>query len=310
MVKDIVYHYLNQDELRPVLVKDFWSMLGQKPIRTNVREHFLNMHSDEQVYAISTKDIFPQEGDFKFNKNIEKMTIAQFFEGDGTNVQDNIPREFIASTSTLKDICDVQLEQRYLKHGYARFFISRKNHRTDLHFDWSPEQNFFVNIGGRKRVLLAHPLDITERSLGNVCPNSNFHKFSEYILEPGDLLIMPAFYWHDVESLEDSCSISFRVFPEEKYKKLCVDFIADNRLHPFLYDENKLQMLRKAQIDIKSIRSGSAYASYVKELTGDSTTLPKYDDYLAARFEHERHPKFVSSRMRFKKILGDKGWLV
>ncbi|MFN6562998.1 MAG: cupin-like domain-containing protein [Nostoc sp. ChiSLP01] len=98
---------------------------------------------------------------------------------------------------------------------------------SSLHFD--AEHNIFAQIRGRKRILLYPPIDYLsfypplEDPSGalygsKVNPDSLdlelFPKFPwqeriEIVLQPGEILYLPPFWWHHITAVDDNISLSF-----------------------------------------------------------------------------------------------------
>lgn len=112
----------------------------------------------------------------------------------------------------------------------AFIWISQAEIVSPLHMDTA--NNFFCQVHGRKRILLYSPNDfdrmyphavaeVSHHSLVDAeAPDlARFPRFSgatcyEAILEPGDLLHLPAYWWHHVRSLDVSISLSFLSAPD------------------------------------------------------------------------------------------------
>jgi ribosomal protein L16 Arg81 hydroxylase len=97
---------------------------------------------------------------------------------------------------------------------------------TQLHYDIA--NNFFAQIYGRIRMTLFDPAQtewlypypvqaaVSQASFVDV-ETPDFIKYSEYrkaqpmecALEPGELLYLPAFWWHHVRSLDAAISVNF-----------------------------------------------------------------------------------------------------
>lgn len=106
---------------------------------------------------------------------------------------------------------------------YLQFFVGPKGSVTPLHFDCLYTNNLFFQIYGRKKFILLAGEDAKYCSRYGwrwfkVDPeNPNFDEFPEFqhanpievIVEPGDILYMPAGTLHYVKSL--STSISFNI---------------------------------------------------------------------------------------------------
>lgn len=111
----------------------------------------------------------------------------------------------------------------------SQLFVSNAGATTHAHFDHY--DNFYQQCVGRKRMVLfdpgqgrnlypypvLHPLDMRARPVGAAARQGFAHvdhkkwpKFAEAeaaetVLEPGDLLYIPAHWWHDVTTLDDAC---------------------------------------------------------------------------------------------------------
>jgi len=104
-------------------------------------------------------------------------------------------------------------------------WVALKGHYEFCHFD--PDDNFLIMLQGRKQVrlfgidlnsLYPNPLGShgkTVQSRVN-CDQPDFEKFPKFanavcehcILEPGEMLFIPAFYWHQVTALDTGISVN------------------------------------------------------------------------------------------------------
>lgn len=111
----------------------------------------------------------------------------------------------------------------------ARHFLWLSSPEVALHTHFDQDHNFFVQIHGRKRIVLfppsasdwlypyprTHPLwhksqvDF-QRPVRSVFPDYDRALSSalQVTLEPGDLLYIPPYWWHRVETLSSSASVS------------------------------------------------------------------------------------------------------
>lgn len=114
-------------------------------------------------------------------------------------------------------------------------WIGHKGNVTSLHYDgW---HGCLVQLWGKKRVTLFSPDDtcnLYQRSpFGGSCwisrvsgnakdadesrfPNLRRAQGIEWILEPGQLLYIPPYWWHEAESLDNSMSLPLRYLPRKK----------------------------------------------------------------------------------------------
>ncbi|KAG8462863.1 hypothetical protein KFE25_001636 [Diacronema lutheri] len=106
-------------------------------------------------------------------------------------------------------------------------FVGMAGHTTPAHFD--EQQNLLAQLCGRKRLLLWRPADwpcLYPFPLFHPCDRqtsldlravdlAKFPKFAdaqplEAVLQPGDVLFLPQYWWHHVENLDDDCvSVNF-----------------------------------------------------------------------------------------------------
>lgn len=109
----------------------------------------------------------------------------------------------------------------------AFLWVGPKGAKTQLHHDMS--NNLHTQIIGKKRFRLASPFQfpnmyhynnywskITFPELAdlNHYPLAKKVQFFEVVLEPGDTIFIPVFWWHCVESLTASVSVAFHNFKE------------------------------------------------------------------------------------------------
>jgi HEPN domain-containing protein len=136
---------------------------------------------------------------------------------------------------------------------------------SPLHFDVA--HNVFVQILGRKRFLLVDPAAAAQ--LDPFPPGSRHWNKSRLDLEsaegaarlravasqtvvaevgPGDALLLPALWWHHVETLKASLSLSFW-WPPPARRLLEADAWPLLRL---LYERDRLVSLRQASLDLEA----------------------------------------------------------
>jgi|GEM_PF-3436032 lysine-specific demethylase 8 len=147
-------------------------------------------------------------------------------------------------------------------HGFSNKVFSST---TPLHFD--PVHNIFNQIRGRKKILLFPPSDYLSfypaavddnrglQDFSKVDPNlpnlELFPKFPwqdriEVLLQPGEMLYIPPFWWHHVTAVDENISVSFwyalKIQDIFKQKKI-LSVLSDLLPHSFrssIYSRNTL----------------------------------------------------------------------
>jgi hypothetical protein len=123
---------------------------------------------------------------------------------------------------------DFSIDERYLDQSKARgcvcLWLGPRMTVTPLHRDVS--NILFCQVYGRKRFTLISPLD-SHRLYNDVgvfagvdCECPDFERFPRFngvhkedvVLNPGDALFIPVGWWHRVEALDTSISVSFTNF--------------------------------------------------------------------------------------------------
>lgn len=163
-------------------------------------------------------------------------------------MQQSIPREFPELAADLP-----APEYACGARTHPHLWFGSEGNLTPLHYDMA--NNLFAQLRGRKRFLLFHPDDAPR--LYPRPADSRHHNLSQLDTEqdnaarfplladaqpwtcevgPGDLLFLPAFWWHQVRSLEAGVSISIWWAP------LPAQFLAPmaRRMAPVLYERDRL----------------------------------------------------------------------
>jgi lysine-specific demethylase 8 len=108
--------------------------------------------------------------------------------------------------------------------GHSLMFIANPGNASDLHTDWDGRDVLLYQVFGRKRVTLFPPDSASQLLPISVFGTVKLHgmpaearrEFVHYargwddILEPGEAVFMPAFYWHHLEYIDLALSFSFR----------------------------------------------------------------------------------------------------
>lgn len=132
---------------------------------------------------------------------------------------------------------------------YKGLFISGQGARTRLHRDPFNSDAILCQFYGEKKIVLYHPdqadyimnenefVDITNPDEQKF---PNFHKANptyEDILSPGEIIIFPAGWFHDVTCLSDSISITWNFVHSSKLN----DFYSYIKQNP---NDNQLEIVR------------------------------------------------------------------
>ncbi|KAK9365019.1 hypothetical protein V1509DRAFT_571882 [Lipomyces kononenkoae] len=137
-----------------------------------------------------------------------------------------VPKEYanlyLAQTPLLNSLPalleDVMPKSKYLpdaSHVYGSSVWIGRNTFTPRHFD--PNENLYVMIGGKKKVVLWEPSVVSEGQakrrggLGNdnfSPPGQDETSWDEVELNPGDGIYIPERWWHEVESLSPGVTAS------------------------------------------------------------------------------------------------------
>lgn len=186
--------------------------------------------------------LFHEEGIFNPNENPEDMKLPftearEYISVDGRYYmpQAAIERPWIARVATGNDIKFHRLSKDIHKPRFlddvtklllvTNIWYGGEKCKSPLHYDVS--HNFFSQVMGEKRVLLASPSQSEylypahgaashRQSRVNVFDpdESEFPRYEkadlgEVVVEPGDMLFIPGGWWHAVETVTPSISVNF-----------------------------------------------------------------------------------------------------
>lgn len=219
------YYFRN----RPVVIK---GMLDSWPALKLWTPEYLSRHCGSQMVEVQ----FGRNSDplYEINQTQyrKQMLFSEYIDlicsGNETNdfyITANNTSINGAALSALW--ADVPVISEYMKttEGYPGFFwYGPKGTITPLHHDLT--NNFMAQVQGRKLVRLIAPSRLpsiynhrhcySEVDLGNVdyerFPEFRSVKPIEVILEPGDLFFLPVGYWHYVQSLDVSITMTYTNF--------------------------------------------------------------------------------------------------
>jgi hypothetical protein len=99
-------------------------------------------------------------------------------------------------------------EKAFLRPNHARVWFNLKGHKTPWHYDGHSLHVFNLQLKGRKRWRLVAPeTPLMCMPLSSICLFSEYslarRRHYEFETSEGDLVFVPRYWYHSVESLED-----------------------------------------------------------------------------------------------------------
>jgi len=222
-VEDFEAKYLNAE--KPVLIKNYtkewkalnWTLESMKE-KAGHNEVFVRRNTAQESYKIGQKYNIQS---MKFANYIDNLMKGNEASRTSYLAVQNIGR---ALPELSKDI-EVPTYVKKL-HGGPFLWLARKGHYEFCHFD--PDDNFLIVLSGEKRVRL-YPakelINMYPNELGSKgrtiqsrvdCDSPDFKthpKFNgvecyECTVRSGEMLFFPAFWWHQVTSVEQTISVN------------------------------------------------------------------------------------------------------
>jgi hypothetical protein len=145
----------------------------------------------------------------------------------------------------------------------VNLWFGTANNVSPLHYD--DDNNFFAQVYGRKRITLfdpaqtewlyPYPVHAVMKHLSFVdVENPDLIRRPEYrkarpmecVLEPGELLYIPAYWWHQVRSLDVAISVNFWWPPNFQQILLSPNAI---RALPSLYEKTRLMDVKRILVN-------------------------------------------------------------
>jgi len=222
-IEDFETKYLNAE--KPVLIKDYakawpamqWTYESLKQ-RAGHNQVFVRRNTSEECYKTGKK------------YNIESMKFCDYIE----NIQAGNKKAYSSylavqnMRNALPELQDDIEVPKYIKklHGGPFLWFAMQGHYEFCHFD--PDDNILMVLKGEKRVRLypaVYLQNLYPNALGsrgrtiqsnvnadnnwkNDFPNFENVKCYECTVKAGDLLYFPAFWWHQVTSVQTTISIN------------------------------------------------------------------------------------------------------
>lgn len=101
---------------------------------------------------------------------------------------------------------------------YLRSWNHNKNNVTRWHYDGDGCDVINVCLSGKKKFILSEPMTHINYPFSNISIVDLNKKKYEYILEPGDLLLIPKFWYHKVITLENNTQTINLLLVQKKTK--------------------------------------------------------------------------------------------
>lgn len=221
-IKDPSVNIFQKNTMSPVIIEgltsnwpalekwdkpSFWiNIAGHRFFPVEIGRHYLD--NDWVQDIIQLFDFFQ-----KYVFDLDNEDIAYIAQHNWINQIPLLARDF-----EIPDICDIFLNPQ-MNSVMTHMWFGVKGTLTPLHYD--KYNNVFTQIVGRKYILLVDPQfsqllsDGTDNTSRIIDENfSDFLQkhnipFNEVILQPGESLLIPSKWWHQVKSLTFSISISF-----------------------------------------------------------------------------------------------------
>lgn len=173
--------------------------------------------------------------EFFYNQHVLKskpIVIREFFDAD----QLKELRKYCKDTDETYNIGPLQAHQvnhrppvkteitdgldndpRVIVNPQNRVWKHKKGNLTDWHWDGNGADLLNISIQGSKEFYLAPPdsflvLPLTPQSV----PGIHRQETMKFTIYPGDMLYLPAYWFHKVYTLEDAVNINYSFYPKKR----------------------------------------------------------------------------------------------
>jgi hypothetical protein len=174
----------------------------QLHIQNNVPCVIKNFLSDQQCSATS------------FLKYITNNKLESYKIGNITSHSIKIS-DFCNNNKFIKAI---QNDPNIIVENEWRIWKHNKNNFTKWHYDGNGSDLLNISVSGSKRFYLAPPNSFPVYPLSNIGLDINFKEHIVYDLMPTDMLFIPAYWFHQVLTLEDdTVNVNFTMFNKKNH---------------------------------------------------------------------------------------------
>lgn len=159
-----------------------------------------------------------------------RTTLGAYLDAPAPPSHSANAREMVLEADVPATLLDrVDLPETLAPIRHPRFFAGRAGSCADMHFDWLSHWLFQVPLFGSKHfvflpITAAPALDVqgnfARRNLRDLTADDwaalvAEHDGCQFVLEPGEALVQPPFWWHCVTYLEPAATISLGVGPAD-----------------------------------------------------------------------------------------------
>lgn len=224
---DFNYFFENREELMkgPILFKGLtkdWDCTKKWS-----KEYFRTFFSEMNVSLVGNVGLVDKENESKYTE----ASLGDFIDSIGKDKRNYLRFSRIIDTNPkLRSDIDVKFLERFKsklsRGGFLYLFMGEADSKTDMHN--AIIQTLFFQVKGKKKWTIYAPNErifidpIADRRpyfYSHVNPHNEndpnypilkYAKKYEIIIEDGDLLWFPTFYWHYVENLTHSIGVTYK----------------------------------------------------------------------------------------------------
>jgi len=141
----------------------------------------------------------------KYKESIEELIKLSNLSNNKNNFLQGSKYIQSKNNSLINDILkELNINKNIKIYDEYRIWNHKKNNITQWHYDGNGIDVINICLFGKKKFILAEPNSQITFSFTNITILETHKKEYAYILEPGDLLLIPRFWFHKVISLKDN----------------------------------------------------------------------------------------------------------
>lgn len=270
-----------QDDVRPIVIKGYAK--DHDAVKHWTPEYFGKNYGDYKIFYTSTENLVNDDGTTmaQFVDEVLSGSVSRKYIENMTDIFNQFPE--LHSQVGIEKIKDY-LGDYASYHRIAQFFLGGKG--TGAVFHCANELNCFFNIYGRKKWNFVHPRYSLAMSstimnkgffVGSFIKHRSPKKFIEehtplynriprlsIVLEPGDILFNPPWWWHAVDNQTDSTiSVATRWRLEKEYirQNKTFDLVESMRVERF---GNRQDLVKEGDLVISDEKFRKNYMTYAE----------------------------------------------